>query len=49
MQPPPSPRTDWAYYLDFDGTLVDIADNPDAVRVDARLKERLADLARRLR
>lgn len=34
---PPSPHADWAYFLDVDGTLIDIADSPDAVHVDATL------------
>ncbi|MBU3992980.1 MAG: trehalose-phosphatase [Alphaproteobacteria bacterium] len=34
-------------FLDFDGTLVDIADRPDAVVVDQALNSLLADLARR--
>lgn len=34
---PPAPSADWAYFLDVDGTLIDIADTPDAVLVDAPL------------
>ena len=36
---PPVPRPEWAYFFDLDGTLVDFADKPSAVRVtdDMRL------------
>lgn len=40
----PAAQCDWAYFLDVDGTLLDIADNPNAVKVDQallRLLERL--------
>jgi len=43
---PPHPRLDWAYFLDVDGTLIDIADTPDAVRVDTALLELIARLHR---
>ncbi len=43
---PPAPRVDWAYFLDVDGTLIDIADKPDAVRVDTALLELIARLHR---
>ena len=32
---PPSPSPDWAFFLDVDGTLLEIADTPSAVRVDS--------------
>ncbi len=32
--PPPPPQKEWAYFLDVDGTLVDIAESPSAVHVD---------------
>jgi trehalose 6-phosphate phosphatase len=35
--PPPPAHVDWAYFLDVDGTLIAIADRPDAVAVDASL------------
>ena len=41
---PPAPRLDWAYFLDVDGTLIDIADTPDAVRVDTALLDLIARL-----
>ena len=41
---PPGPRLDWAYFLDVDGTLIDIADTPDAVHVDTALLELIARL-----
>ena len=36
---PPAPRREWAYFFDLDGTLVDFADRPSAVRIseDVRL------------
>lgn len=36
---PPPPRREWAYFFDLDGTLIDFADTPAAVRVgeDIRL------------
>jgi trehalose 6-phosphate phosphatase len=43
---PPPPGVDWAYFLDVDGTLIDIADTPDAVRVDTALLELIAHLHR---
>lgn len=44
--PPPAARADWAYFLDVDGTLIDIAETPDAVHVDAALLDVLAQLKR---
>ena len=44
--PPPPPRLDWAYFLDVDGTLIDIADTPDAVHVDDALLALIARLQR---
>ena len=46
-QHPPSPRRP-ALFLDFDGTLVEIAPRPDAVRVPPDLPPLLARLAARL-
>lgn len=43
--PPPSP--DWAWFLDIDGTLIDIAPTPSAIHVPAGLVEMLAELSRR--
>jgi len=43
---PPAPGLDWAYFLDVDGTLIDIADTPDAVYVDTALLELIAHLYR---
>jgi trehalose 6-phosphate phosphatase len=44
--PPPSP--DLCLFLDVDGTLIDLAETPSAVIVDAQLKVLLAEAARRL-
>jgi trehalose 6-phosphate phosphatase len=41
---PPAFSRKWALFLDFDGTLVDIEDRPDAVRIDEGLKELLHGL-----
>lgn len=43
--PPPPANRSWAYFLDFDGTLVDIAESPDAVAVTPRLADTLRRLA----
>lgn len=42
----PAARTDWAYFLDVDGTLIDIAETPDAAAVDAALLDLLGRLHR---
>jgi trehalose 6-phosphate phosphatase len=44
--PPPAASLDLAYFLDVDGTLLDIAQTPDAVVVDAALLELIARLYR---
>ncbi len=52
--PAPPPMTDEmvgapiSLFLDFDGTLVDIADRHDAIAVDARVRWLMAALAKRL-
>jgi trehalose 6-phosphate phosphatase len=43
---PPPPSTDWAYFLDVDGTLLEIAENPNAVRVEQSLLHLLERLHR---
>ena len=48
MNAPPAAQTDWAVFLDFDGTLVEIAEHPDAVIVPPDLPALLRNLARRL-
>ncbi|MDF2095894.1 trehalose-phosphatase [Aquibaculum arenosum] len=45
---PPLPGTDWALFLDVDGCLLDIAERPDEVAVEAGLTETLACLRTRL-
>ncbi|RZU99680.1 trehalose 6-phosphatase [Spiribacter vilamensis] len=44
----PEPRADWALFLDFDGTLVEIAERPDQVVVPARLRPLLGALTEAL-
>ncbi len=40
----PSPSPSWAYFLDVDGTLIELADTPDAVHVDHLLLTLIDDL-----
>jgi trehalose 6-phosphate phosphatase len=42
--PPPAPNLNWAYFLDVDGTLINIADTPDSVLVDHTLLDLIASL-----
>lgn len=42
---PPRPRKDWVFFLDFDGTLVGIAERPEGVRVKRELVSLLTALA----
>ena len=46
--PPPNLLQNSSLFLDFDGTLVEIVDRPDGVRVDAELSGILASLAQLL-
>ena len=46
--PPPAPADDWALFLDVDGCLLDLAEQPDAVRVPSELRHALRLLADRL-
>jgi trehalose 6-phosphate phosphatase len=46
--PPPALDSEAALFLDFDGTLVEIADTPESIRVPAGLPTLLDRLARRL-
>ena len=43
---PPAASLEWAYFLDVDGTLLDIARTPDAVHVDTELLDLIARLYR---
>ncbi len=43
---PPPPRREWAYFFDLDGTLIDFAPTPTAVRVGEDLRLLLARLYR---
>lgn len=42
---PPAPRADWAYFVDLDGTLLDIAPSPDEVRLDSEVRTLLTELS----
>jgi trehalose 6-phosphate phosphatase len=41
---PPAPSLSWAYFLDVDGTLINIADTPEAVLVDQGLLDLIGNL-----
>ena len=43
----PEDMSDWALFLDFDGTLVDIAPTPDAVVLESPIKAALGSVAAR--
>jgi trehalose 6-phosphate phosphatase len=43
---PPASSVDWAFFLDVDGTLIDIAETPDAVQVDTALLDLIERLHR---
>jgi trehalose 6-phosphate phosphatase len=43
---PPAPRPEWAYFFDLDGTLIDFAATPAAVRVGAHVRALLEQLHR---
>ena len=43
---PPVAERGWAYFLDLDGTLLDLAATPDTIRVDSALPVLLSDLHR---
>ena len=44
----PEPRADWALFLDFDGSLVEIAPTPESIHVPASLPSLLVALRRAL-
>jgi trehalose 6-phosphate phosphatase len=43
---PPEPNLAWAYFLDVDGTLINIADTPQTIVVDQALRDLIANLYR---
>lgn len=46
LRVPPAPCVEYAFFLDVDGTLLEIADTPSAVRVDMELLELIGRLFR---
>lgn len=46
LPPPPAPSSDWAWFLDVDGTLIDIAPTPSAISIPQELPPLLAELSR---
>jgi trehalose 6-phosphate phosphatase len=40
----PAPRSEWAYFFDIDGTLVDIAPSPSEIVVERELQAQICDL-----
>jgi len=44
----PDPQSDWALFLDVDGTLIEIAETPDRIAPDRRLPEILTAISRKL-
>ena len=48
LSPPPGTLDGAALFLDFDGTLVELAETPDAIRVSPELPQLLARLGERL-
>jgi trehalose 6-phosphate phosphatase len=48
LSPPPDLLRDASLFLDFDGTLVELAERPDSVHVDARLVKLVEQLHERL-
>lgn len=41
---PPAPSPDWVFFLDVDGTLIEIADKPSSVRIDRDLLDLIEQL-----
>ncbi|MFI5310002.1 MAG: trehalose-phosphatase [Gemmatimonadales bacterium] len=46
MTQPAAPQTDWAFFFDIDGTLIEVAESPAHARVDAHLRRIIARLRR---
>jgi len=42
---PPQLSADWAFFLDVDGTLIEIAETPDTIHVDAALRDLIGRLS----
>lgn len=47
LPPPPAPSDDWAWFLDIDGTLIEIAPTPSAISIPLQLPGLLAQVAER--
>lgn len=48
LAPPPDARAGWSLFLDLDGTLLELIDDPDQVIADDVLRSLLAQVAERL-
>ena len=44
--PPPHPAPDWSYFLDIDGTLIDLEPHPVGVQIDSELRDLIERLYR---
>lgn len=47
LPPPPAPSDDWAWFLDIDGTLIEIAPTPSSISIPLQLPALLAQVSKR--